>query len=79
MASEAPQPRAGSGLKKRKRAGSRELKLMAFAFLSDEDGEEGRGGEEKDTKSNFPLPACGFSTGCHGRVASIGYRRKDTT
>jgi hypothetical protein len=31
MASEAPQPRAGSELKKKKRAGSRELKFMAFA------------------------------------------------
>jgi hypothetical protein len=61
MASEAPRPRAGSELKKQKRAGSRELKLMAFAFLSDENGGDGRGGKERDTKSNFPLPACGFS------------------
>lgn len=60
MASEAPQSRAGSELKNRKRTGSRELKLMPFAFLSDKDGEEGRGGRRRTPRVTSRFPLAGF-------------------
>lgn len=70
---------SGIGIEKPKTYGKSRAEVDAFCFPVGQRWRRRKRGKEKDTKSNFPLPACGFSTGRHGMTASIGHRRKDTT
>lgn len=51
---------SGIGIEKPKTYGKSRAEVMPFAFLSDKDGEEGRGGRRRTPRVTSRFPLAGF-------------------